>query len=225
MTTSRLKALVRSTSFYYLLLRPLVQPLRDKYLNEQWLRGGLVGPPSPAAKRGILRSYGRAFGVNTLIETGTLWGDTVSGCRHDFANIESIELGDRYARLAQRRFRNSNIRIYHGDSSSLLRPIVQNLTCRALFWLDAHYVDPTTPRGDGDTPCLQELAIIMNHHMSHVVLIDDARCFDGTCGYPTVEHLVTLVKESRHKYKVEVLLDIIRLTPTGDSPSGDPGCR
>lgn len=60
---------------------------------------------------------------------------------------------------------------------------------------------------------MQELKAILAHSCrSHVILIDDARCFSGENGYPFLEEVLSLIRDSGF-YKAEVSTDIIRITP------------
>jgi len=91
--------------------------------------------------------------------------------------------------------------------------VVNQLTTPALFWLDGHYSGGLTAQGDSDTPISAELtAILTSPCKTHVILIDDARCFDGNNGYPYLEDLLKTVRE-KSNYCIEVSTDIIRLTP------------
>lgn len=57
------------------------------------------------------------------------------------------------------------------------------------------------------------LKAILNHPIKqHVILIDDARCFDGTNGYPYLDDLLRVIGEDG-SYIAEVSTDIIRLIP------------
>ena len=44
-----------------------------------------------------------------------------------------------------------------------------------------------------------------------MILIDDARCFDGTKDYPHLDRLLETVRRN-NTYDIEVTTDIIRLT-------------
>lgn len=66
---------------------------------------------------------------------------------------------------------------------------------------------------DVETPISAELhAILTSPIKSHVILIDDARCFNGSADYPFIDELLKTVHE-HSDYRVEVSADIIRLTP------------
>ncbi len=46
----------------------------------------------------------------------------------------------------------------------------------------------------------------------HVILIEDARCFDGTQDYLYLDRLLEMVRR-KNTYHIEVWTDIIFLTP------------
>src|SRR5207245_2478621 len=129
-----------------------------------------------------------------------------------FAMILSIELDDVLFEEAQRRFtRYPNVSILHGDSGHLLKEILPSLVKPTLFWLDGHYCGTATARSRLETPVLHEVTAILTHRVrDHVILIDDARCFDGTHDYPTIDELKREVLNLRPDWVFEVSNDIIR---------------
>ena len=95
----------------------------------------------------------------------------------------------------------------------VLPQILTTLHGPALFWLDGHYSGGVTEKGEADTPISIELqAILESGIKGHIVLIDDARCFDGTSDYPFIEDLLAVVRRNAN-YRIEISADIIRLTP------------
>ena len=126
----------------------------------------------------------------------------------------SIELSDHYFVAAESRFRYfTNVRLVHGDSASEMTAIVHELREPALFWLDGHYSGGTTARGGFDTPISSELRTIRASPIcGHVILIDDARLFDGCHDYPHLDELLRQVRLDG-RFAVEVSADVIRLTP------------
>lgn len=91
-----------------------------------------------------------------------------------------------------------------------------DVTAPCLFWLDGHYSGGGTAQAHLDTPIIQELGTIFDHPVStHVILIDDARLFDGTHDYPTIEQLRKFFAEKRPQYHFSVVNDIIRAHPPG----------
>ena len=180
---------------------------------EEWRRSGGSGPLPAALKHDLLRAYGKRFGVSTLVETGTYLGDTVAALRADFRRIISIELSDRLYRWAQRRFAGvPGVTVVHGDSAHVLPRVLSELSEPCLFWLDGHYSAEITAHGGRPSPVIEELEAILRHSIpGHVVLIDDARCFDGSNGWPTVDELRSLVERHDPRLDFSVADDIIRI--------------
>lgn len=113
-------------------------------------------------------------GVNVMIETGTLRGDTIEAMLNNFREIHSIEIDDKLYRKAVTRFKDfPNVHLYHGNSALILPNMLKNIDERCLFWLDAHKTNTS--------PILGELNAINNHHIDgHIILIDDWSYFYGT---------------------------------------------
>lgn len=149
--------------------------------------------PAPAhIKRHLLRDHALRHGAHVFIETGTFHGDTLAEVRNMFDELHSVELDDALYEQATRRFANdSGIRLWHGDSAGVLPEVLARVDQPAVFWLDGHYSGPGTAKGALDTPIRRELDDIGRHprSASHLVIIDDARLFDGTNGYPTLDEL------------------------------------
>jgi hypothetical protein len=192
-----------------------IQRVRDGRLAKSWERRGKPSPPPHVVKRRILSSYAAMYGTRTLVETGTYLGDMIYAMRDKFREIYSIELSNDLAKKARRRFQvYGYIQILAGDSGELLPQILGNLCAPCLFWLDGHYSGGITARGQGNSPIMEEVAAILGHTIkTHVLLIDDARCFDGTDGYPTMSELRELFQKAGPEYEVSVADDVIRIYP------------
>ena len=179
----------------------------------EWQRAGKTNPPPHVLKQRVVRAYARRFRTRTLVETGTFLGDMVEAVRDAFGAIFSIELDPQLACLAQTRFQlQSHIEIIQGDSAQVLPRLLERITTPALFWLDGHWSDGITARGEVDTPVREELRAILSHPVrSHVILIDDARCFDGTCDYPALPELWDITSALGPEYVHDVADNIIRI--------------
>jgi len=57
---------------------------------------------------------------------------------------------------------------------------MNNVNQAALFWLDGHYSGESTAHGAETTPIYEELQQIFDaDNRGHVIIIDDARCFES----------------------------------------------
>ena len=179
-----------------------------------WLRSGCPSPAPQAIKMGIVRSYLRRYGLELFIETGTCLGETLHYIALENVDCISVELSQELHARAKERFRGiRNVSLVQGDSAEVIPALLEGLTRPALFWLDGHYSGGITAKGAYHTPVIAEIKAVHEHSVgSHVILIDDARSFKGTDGYP---HLDDLLRELREKgrYRAEVSTDIIRIVP------------
>lgn len=189
----------------------LLAARRDKIAERIWIESGCSTPPPSSVKRRIVRHYLDSLRINTLVETGTYFGDTVAFFRSRCSRIISIELSEALAKRAQARFRGSNhIEILQGDSCALLGGVMAKLDQPALFWLDGHYSGGVTAKGALSTPIRAELETILKHPQRHAILIDDARLFVGNDDYPTIDELRDLVKSRAPHLSFSVENDIVR---------------
>jgi hypothetical protein len=194
---------------------PAVDSLRRLPETMRWMRAGCTGVAPAPVKRMVLSAYRNRYGLNQFVETGTHLGDTLAYmARLQSVQATSIELAEGYFQVAMQRFATySNVSLLQGDSGRVLPAVVRRLQSPALFWLDGHYSGGDTGRAESDTPISAELAAVLESPVrGHVVLIDDARLFDGTHGYPHLDHLLETVRR-RSGYDIEVSIDIVRLTP------------
>lgn len=183
---------------------------------KKWKQQGCPLPPPHIVKQVAIKEYRASFGYTVLVETGTYLGEMVEAQKRRFDRVYSIELSEPLHLRATKRFkRDKHVTIVLGDSGKMLPSILSKLEEPAIFWLDGHYSDGITARGEKDCPIFEELnAIFDGKPLDHVLLIDDARCFVGQGDYPTIEALTEYVLTKRKHYQLEVKNDIIRYTPT-----------
>lgn len=170
-------------------------------------------------RRQILHDVGAAWGLNVFIETGTNDGGTPMFLKDDFAQLHTIELGQRAYRLAVQLFRPyPQVQCWQGDSALLLPKILKKISEPALVWLDAHWSGGSTARGAIDTPVSDELTTLLTDGRPHVILVDDARLFGGGpehtdefIDYPDIEWVRQLAEEHGYDFRLED--DIMFLTP------------
>lgn len=185
----------------------------EKYTLRVWNKHGRSGPPPHVFKQHVLKKYAQIYGLTKFVETGTFHGAMVDAMRSVMKEIYSIELDHKLCEQAKQKFKKfKHIHIMEGNSSEVLEKILPLICEPCLFWLDAHYSGCTTACGEKESPINEELMLIINHNISnHVVLIDDARCFSGNNGYPTIAELKDLIHLRRPDWKCTVEDDIIRL--------------
>jgi hypothetical protein len=179
-----------------------------------WEANGKPFPPPHIVKQRAIAQYRSVYKTGILVETGTYLGDMVEAQKNFFDTVYSIELSPKLYKRAQKRFKGDNrIVLLLGDSGIKLSEVVAQLRQPAIFWLDGHYSGGITAKGDKECPVPEEITAIFKSPLPNIVLIDDARLFNGTHDYPTLEAIRQQVKDNRENYSMETKDDIIRLTP------------
>ena len=186
--------------------------INQKKEFKKWQQNGCPVPPPHLVKQMAIAEYQQKYNISILVETGSFLGDMVEAQKRRFNQIFSIELGvDLYRNTSKRFKRNEHIKILLGDSGKVLPDILSEINEPAIFWLDGHYSAGITAKGDKDCPIYEELNAIFNSKkINHILLIDDARCFNGEGDYPTIEDLSSFINSKDKNYTVEIKNDIIR---------------
>jgi hypothetical protein len=193
---------------------PAIRSCFSRAEEISWRLRGQPVPAPPHRKREVLAQYAERLRPTAFVETGTFRGDTVARMAHHVPLVISIELDASLYEAARRRFSgNERVRLLQGDSAALLGSVVHALEGPALFWLDGHYSGGPTARGAHATPILSELEAVLDDERPHALLIDDARLFDGTDGYPSLSDVEARCRELRPKTSWSVADDIIRVLP------------
>ena len=144
--------------------------------------------------------------------------EILRGMRPHFRRLISIEMSPEIHDSARRRFAGDpRIEILLGNSAVVLPRVLEQIREPAVFWLDGHFMGGSTARASEDTPVRHELSALLTHPVRrHLVLIDDARLFDGTAGYPTISELREWIQSERPGSEMRVEDDIIRCAFDGD---------
>jgi hypothetical protein len=179
-----------------------------------WLQSGCTGVAPHTVKMMVVRSYLERFKIDQFVETGTYLGETLAYIATTGVHCTSVELSPDLYGAACKRFNGyKNVKLVQGDSGQRLPEILKEINKPILFWLDGHYSSGVTSRAESNTPISTELNTILSHPIKqHVILIDDARCFDGTNDYPHLNDMLRVIREDG-SYCAEVSTDIIRLLP------------
>jgi hypothetical protein len=168
-------------------------------------------PPSHYKKQLILKRYARKYNLKVLIETGTYLGNMIKSTKNTFERIYSIELDDMFYLRAIRKFKEyKHISIIQGDSGEKLKEVLKAINQPVLYWLDAHHFGGITGKGIENTPIIKELEQIFSHNNpDDLILIDDARHFDGTNDYPTLKQLESYIEQINPNYRMKVEKGIV----------------
>jgi hypothetical protein len=180
-----------------------------------WLALNKPLPAPSVYKQAVIRAYAQQYGISTLVETGTYLGQMVEASLPHFSEIHSVELSEELHANAVRHFKShKQVKLHQGDSGTVLPKILKRLRKPALFWLDAHYSEGVTAKGDTNTPIVEELEALLSHRIKqHVILIDDARIFNGRDDYPTIAKVKKIVLEKLPNYHLVLKDDIICIQP------------
>jgi hypothetical protein len=171
------------------------------------LRGETRRIPHLVKQRAVVE-YAQAFGLTTLVEAGTYYGEMIAAVASRFQRIWSIEIDERLVGLAQARFRNlPRVIILHGDSQSVVPKLARELNEPCLWWLDAGYCGWAGAAGRSDRLGGEMEAILSAPVQGHVILMDDA---DGVVG---LDDLLRAIQRNYPGRQVEVAHNIIRITP------------
>jgi hypothetical protein len=150
--------------------------LRRKRI-QAWIKAGYPLPLPAELKQEAVFYHAINRHLAVLVETGTFLGDMVFAQAPYFRKIYSIELSQELFDRARKRFMSFP-------------------NTHLLFWLDGHYSGGNTARGELSCPIYAELQHVFASPFEHTVLIDDARLFNGTDDYPTLDELQRFVAEN-----------------------------
>ena len=198
-----IRSLIRRTPFYAGLKQ------LGHYPDYWWwkLRGRPRRIPHIVKQRTVL-SYARQFGLTTLVETGTYYGEMIAAVGAKFRCVYSIEIDPGLAELARKRFqRLPHVTIVEGDSQNVVPALLADLNQACLWWLDAGYCGWAGETGNSGRLGIEMQAVLADGAHEHVILMDDA---DGVKG---LAELIASIESQYPERRVEVTQNIIRITP------------
>jgi hypothetical protein len=117
----------------------------------------------------IFRKY--KGNINTFVETGTHYGASVQDALDlGFDKILSVDINSVFVSICLEKFENEiktgKVKLFLGNSVSVFPKMLEEVTERSMFWLDAHQ--------DANTTVLFELAQLYSHPIkNHTIIIDD----------------------------------------------------
>jgi len=174
-----------------------------------------IGNVSNVTKRQFIAKQAARNNIKTLIETGTYFGHSTMFFSKKFTKVFTIEISKGLFDFTSKKFlKHQNICNFLGDSSLVLKNIIEKLDTEAIFFLDGHASGGVTGFGDKASPAKEELAILASftYLPNSMIFIDDAVGFDGTNSYPSLDEIESwALKNGLDKPKVE--FDMIVIYP------------
>lgn len=164
----------------------------NRKYNEWIISKDIMQMPSIVKEKDIIE-LAVENNIKVFIETGTFRGSKLYYLKDIFRDLYSIELNDKFYNYCVNKFkRYKNIHLFHGNSKDVLKELLKNIYEKSIFFLDAHYCGYETS-GRKSNPILQELEIIQSHKINnHIIIIDDADCYQGLNEYTKKEYFPTI---------------------------------
>lgn len=165
----------------------------------------ILGVTQPFFGTGSVDVFKKYNKNKCFIETGSLYGQGIEDAlKAGFQHVISIEISEKYFQLCQEKFKkNPAVHVVFGDSSLLLSSVLSSIDAPITFWLDGHFSNGDTGKGKSNTPLLEELSAIRNHHIkNHTILIDDVRLLGvEDLDYITLDQIKNLVLSINPNYQ------------------------
>lgn len=131
---------------------------------------------------------------NYFVETGTYMGETILRYVDEFQKLYTIELSETlYNEFNKKNYNRNKLKSILGDSSKKLKEVIDEIYGNTIFYLDGHFSQCGTAKGEKDVPLCEELKIINDYFKYEgLIIIDDLRLF----GTNTHEDWSSISKEN-----------------------------
>ncbi len=121
------------------------------------------------------------FNINKypiFVETGTLRGSTTFEMEKYFPEVHTIEVSEKLYKNVKNKYKGNKITFHLGDSGIILNNLSENLNNNAVFFLDGHFSNGETSKGEKDVPLYESLNHInKNFKYKGIIIIHDCRLF------------------------------------------------
>lgn len=144
------------------------------------------------------------------VETGTYLGTSTKFMRKNARHVYTFEPSVRLFEYNQRKFRGKNVSVINLQSERGLSSLLSEISGPINFWLDGHFSDGITFKGEIECPLLDELHSIATYMSLNVplrIFIDDVRCFLGDdpqySSYPNLSSILTWATDHEMEWRIE----------------------
>jgi hypothetical protein len=119
-----------------------------------------------------------------FVETGTYMGETILRFIDDFEKSYTIELSENlFNQFNEKDYNRDKLKSILGDSSKKLKEVIDEIYGNTIFFLDCHFSQCGTAKGEKDVPLFEELEILNNFFKYEcLIIIDDLRLFGTNTG-------------------------------------------
>ncbi len=177
----------------------------------------------------LVKTLQKQYNINIFVETGTYMGGTSVWASDHFKKVITIENSRSIFEKTSNRYKNvENIDFLYGNSKEHLKNIVLSLDEVAIFWLDAHWSGGETYGINDECPLIEEIKIINNTKLNHIILIDDARLFIKPPPPPhkpeqwaNISQIISQINEIENRYCF-IADDVIGVVPNSSLQNLSP---
>ena len=181
----------------------------------KWKRRNYLGFTPQFVKELIFMKY--AVDGADWVETGTYNGTTTNFLSNRFPHVYTIEPEQNLYNTACKRFNGRNVTLFNDVSEKALPILLTKLSGDINFWLDGHYSEGKTFKGEKDCPIEDELNAIeksLKNFGKLSIFIDDIRSFlpksSNYTDYPSIDYLVDWARRLNMRWRVEHDIFIIQ---------------
>jgi len=200
-----------------ILPKQLIKKFETYRIIKKWGKTNFLEHSPQMIKEFVFERYG--IDNAPWVETGTFLGKTTNFLRERYPHVYTIEPEIKLYNDALKRFIGKNVTLYNDVSENVFPNLLKKLSGDVNFWLDGHYSEGVTFKGDKDCPVEDELNLIeanLNNFNKITILIDDVRCFLPTNSdypdYPSIDYLVDWARRFNMSWRIEHDIFIMQKT-------------
>lgn len=173
-----------------------------------WAKRGWTEPYPHFVKTRVLSRYSLPDAI--WVETGTYLGTSTKFFGGMAKHVYTFEPSEKLFEYNKRKFSGKNVSVINAPSEQGLRPLLAGICGPLNFWLDGHFSEGVTFKGEIDCPILEELEAIESY-MDCIepmrIFIDDVRCFLGGdpqySSYPSLRTLLQWAGDKGMDWRIE----------------------